>query len=158
MKGLKKILLVSTLIIAAGGYFFAQNSRRPDALEQEIRKLDSAQADAIRRRDFEALDRLCAEDLTVNSPRNDLVKGLDALKDLIRLGTIDYASFTREIETVSIYEKTAVVMGRETVVTNETAAAQAGQILRRRFTNVWVKRGGRWLLTARHASIIPPAN
>jgi hypothetical protein len=75
----------------------------------------------------------------------------------LRDGTIDYASVMREIETILIYEKTAVVMGRETVVTNGDGA-QAGQILQRRFTNVWVKRGGRWLLTPRHASIVPPTN
>ena len=48
-------------------------------------------------------------------------------------------------------------MGRETIVTTP-GAAQAGQSLQRRFTNVWIRRGGRWLLTARHASIIAPAN
>lgn len=154
---MKKVLLISAIITAAGVHLFAQNDRRPETLEAEIRKLDAAQADAILRKDSEALDRLCAEDFTINSPRHELVKGRNALKDLLRDGTIDYASFTREIETVLIYEKTAIVLGRETVVTN-AAAAQAGQTLRRRFTNVWIMRGGRWRLTARHASIIPPAN
>ena len=154
---MKKVWLISTIIIAAGVQLFAQNARRPDALEAEIRKLDAEQADAILRKDSEALDRLCAEDFTVNSPRHELVKGRDALKDLLRDGTIDYASFTREVETILIYEKTAVVMGRETIVTTP-GAAQAGQSLQRRFTNVWIRRGGRWLLAARHASIIPPVN
>ena len=152
---MKRILLISTIIAAAGVQLFAQNGRCPETLEAEIRKLDAAQADAILRKDFEALDRLCAEDFTTNSPRYEIVRGREALKDLLRRGAIDYASFTREIETVSIYKKTAIVMGRETVVTN--AAAQPARTLRRRFTNVWIKRGGKWLLTARHASIVPPA-
>lgn len=48
-------------------------------------------------------------------------------------------------------------MGRETVLTN-AAGEQAGQLLQRRFTNVRVKRDGKWSLVARHASIIVPTN
>ena len=152
---MKKTLFILTVVLAALIFAFAQNEKPADQSEQEIRKLDLAQADAILRKDTDALERLCAEDLTVNSPRNELVKGRDAVKDLFRSGVIDYATFTREIESVSIYEKTAIVMGRETIVTKETAA-QATQTVHRRYTNVWLKRGGRWLLTARHASIISP--
>jgi hypothetical protein len=69
---------------------------------------------------------------------------------LIRRGVIDYTSFAREIETVLIYEKTAIVMGRETVVANENP----GQTVHRRYTNIWINRDGKWLLTARHANAI----
>ena len=154
---MKKVLLISTIIIAAGIQLFAQNGRRPDALEAEIRKLDAAQAEAILRKDFEALDRLCAKDFIVNSPRNNIVKGRDGVKELIRQGVIDYGSFTREIEMISIYEKTVIVIGREMIVT-KAGAGQTEQSQLRRYTNVWIKRGGRWLLSARHASIIPPTN
>ena len=36
-------------------------------------------------------------------------------------------------------------------------APGAGQTLRRRYTNVWMRRNGKWLLTARQASIICPS-
>jgi hypothetical protein len=46
-----------------------------------------------------------------------------------------------------------VVMGRETL-TPAGNAPGAGQTIRRRYTNVWMKNRGKWLLTVRHAHII----
>ncbi|HEY0659285.1 MAG TPA: nuclear transport factor 2 family protein, partial [Pyrinomonadaceae bacterium] len=125
-----------------------------DTLEQKIRKLDVAQADAVLRKDFEAFDRLCAEDFTVNNPWGDITKGRAAVKEQMRSGMISHTSFLREIESVLIYGKTAIVMGRETVVTGENSQ-EAGKTVRRRYTNIWMERNGKWLLTARHASVIP---
>ena len=132
-------------------FVFAQDSQKQrDALVQEIKKLDLAEAQAIQKKDFQALDKLTSKDFTTNNPRNEIVRGKEELKELIRKGVINYASFVREIEEVLIYEKTAVIMGREIIVTNEAVP----QTIRRRYTNVWMKRTGKWLLTARHANII----
>ena len=74
---------------------------------------------------------------------------------LIRNGTIDYTSFVREIETMLFHGNTVIVMGLETIQPVGKAAL-AGQTVRRRYTNFWMKRKGRWLLTARHANVICP--
>jgi ketosteroid isomerase-like protein len=146
---------VAALMILCPMFVLAQDSRKTkDTLEQKIRKLDIAQAEAILRKDFQALDKLCAKDFTVNNPRGETSKGNEAVKELIRSGVINYASFVREIEVVLIHGKTIIVMGHETLVPNENSP-QAGETVRRRYTNIWMKRNGKWLLTARHASIIP---
>ena len=44
-------------------------------------------------------------------------------------------------------------MGRETIV-HAGAAPGAGQTVRRRYTNVWMKHKGRWLLAVRHANVV----
>jgi hypothetical protein len=44
-------------------------------------------------------------------------------------------------------------MGEETV-TPKGKAPFAGQTVRRRITNIWMKRDGQWKLTARQATII----
>ncbi len=132
----------------------AQNSKKQsDSLEQEIRRLDLAEAEAIQKKDFQALDKLADQDFTTNSPRNEIVKGKEDVKELIRKGVIDYASFVREVEAVLIYEKTIVTMGRETIVMGNNSP-QKGETTRRRYTNIWIKRNGKWLLTARHANVI----
>ncbi len=147
--------LAAFLILFPALVLAQENSKKPkDALEQEIRRLDLAEAEAVLRRDFGALDKLCAKDFTVNNPRGEISKGSEAVKELMRSGVINYASFLREIELVLIHGKTIIVMGRETVVPNENAP-QAGQTVRRRYTNIWMKRNGKWLLTARHASVVP---
>ncbi len=146
---------LAAFLILCPTFVLAQDSKKPkDTLEQKIRKLDLAQADAILRKDFQALDELYAKDFTVNNPRGEISKGNEAVKELIRSGVVNYASFAREIELVLIYGKTVIVMGRETLVPNENSP-QAGQTVRRRYTNIWMKRNGKWLLTARHASVIP---
>ncbi len=147
--------LAAFLILCPTFVLAQENSKKPkDTLEQKIRRLDLAQAEAILRKDFQSLDMLCAKDFTVNNPRGEISKGNEAVKELIRSGVINYASFVREIELVLIHGKTIIVMGRETLVPNENSP-QAGQTVHRRYTNIWMKRNGKWLLTARHASIIP---
>lgn len=150
---MKLILLVTAVTIFASGIGVGQSVKKNNALEQEIRKLDLAEAEAIQRGDFAALNKLLAEDFTVNSPRNQIVKGREGVFALIRDGVVNYSSFVREPEAILIYENTVVVMGLETIKPTGNAPG-AGQTVRRRYTNIWMKKGGKWLLTARHASVI----
>ena len=147
------IFLAGFMVLCSASASAQKSKKQTEALEQEIRRLDQLEAEAILKKDFAALDKLAGADFTTNSPRGEIVRGKEELKNLMRRGVVDYASFTREIEAVLIYEKTVVTMGRETIVMSEKSP-QKGQTVRRRYTNVWVKRGGRWLLAARHANII----
>lgn len=121
-------------------------------LEQEIRKLEQAQVDALLRNDIAALKRNWATDFVVNNPFNEVV---EASKGRIQAGTRTYSSFIREVERVLIHGNTVIVMGQEVVVPSGTAS-DAGQTIIRRFTNIWMKRAGKWLLTARQATVIRP--
>jgi len=150
---MKLILPVIVVSIFATALVSGQSVKQNDALEQEIRKLDSAEADAVLRSDLTALDKTWAEDFTVNNPGNRISKGRAEVLKQVRAGFIKYSSFVREIETIVFHGNTVVVLGLETV-TPAGSAPGAGQILRRRFTNIWIKKKGKWLLTARHASII----
>lgn len=153
---MKLILLIAVVTICSTSSASGQSVKRNSMLEQEIRRLDLAEADAIRRNDFDALKELLAEDFTVNSPRNNVVKGREELFTLMRNGVTNYSSFVREPETVLIQRDTVIVMGAETLKPAGNAPG-AGQTLRRRYTNVWMRRNGKWLLTARQASIICPS-
>ncbi len=153
MKNIPVFYFVVILVMFPTVVYSQSLKNRNETLEQQIRRLDLSEAEAILKKDFRILDELSSNDFTTNSPRNEIVKGKEALKDLIRRGVVDYASFVREIETVLIHGKTVVTMGRETIVMSQNSP-QKGQTIKRRFTNVWMKRNGKWLLTARHASII----
>jgi ketosteroid isomerase-like protein len=125
-----------------------------DALEKEIRKIDSAVVAAVLASDVSALTKYCAVDLVVNAPNNQIVNGREAVLTKVREGILDYASFECDVEAVEVYGDVAVLMGLETVKPRGKAPL-AGQTVRRRFTNVWMKRDGRWQLSARQATIIP---
>jgi len=150
---MKSTLLVIAVCIFAAGSASAQDAKRNKALEQEIRRLDLAHADAILRRDVETLKKLLAEEATTNHPTNKVVKEREGIFELIRAGVINYSSFAREPEAFLFYPNMVVVMGHETL-TPAGDAPGAGQTIRRRYTNIWMKKQGKWLLTVRHAHII----
>jgi len=150
---MKLLLLATAFAIFATGLVSGQSAKQNSALEQEIRKLDMAEADAVLRSDLPALEKLWAEDFIVNNPGNEISKGRKEVVRLVRAGIIKYSSFVREAESVLLRGNTVIVMGLETVKPIGNAPG-AGQTLRRRYTNIWMKRNGRWLLTARHANVI----
>lgn len=120
------------------------------ALEQEIRHREQAQVDALLKNDIAAMRRNWAPDYVVNNPTNQVV---DASKGRIQAGTRTYSSFVRDIERVLIRGNTVIVMGQETVVPSGDAP-DSGQTIVRRFTNIWMMHEGKWLLTARQATVI----
>lgn len=144
----KLILLAVVLMFSAGGLASGQSAKQKAAVEEEVRKLDLAHADAILRRDQVALDKLWTEDFRVNNPFNEIDKA-----DRIRTGAVTYASFLREPESILIHGDTVIVMGREVVVP-AGSSPDAGKTINRRYTNIWMKRDGKWRLIARHASVI----
>lgn len=154
---MKLILFVTVfLVFAANSAILSQSVKQNEKLEQEIRKLDLAHADAILRRDAEALKSLIAEDAVTNHPTNKIVKEREGIFELIRTGVINYLSFVREPETFLFYKNMVVVMGNETLIL-AGKENEAGKTIRRRYTNVWMKKKGKWLLTIRHAHIICPS-
>jgi hypothetical protein len=149
---MKQISLVIIVIFAAAVLAMAQSAKQNDALEQKIRKLEQGEIDALLRNDINAVESNWAKDYVVNNPFNVVV---NASQGPIRAGTLTYSSFVREVERVLIHGNTVIVMGHETVVPSGTSA-DVGKTINRRFTNIWMKRNGKWLLTARHASVICP--
>ena len=150
---MKLILLIITVFIFAAAFVSGQSVKSNNTLEQEIKRLDLAHANAILRRDVEALKKLIADDAVTNHPTNKIVKEREGIFELIRTGTINYSSFERVPETFLFYKDMVVVMGNETL-TLAGDVGKAGQNVRRRYTNVWMKQKGKWLLTIRHAHIV----
>jgi ketosteroid isomerase-like protein len=150
---MKLVLLAAVVTFVVPGLALAQRAKQNDALEQEIRKLDRAEADGLLRKDVGVLAKLWAEDFTVNNPRNGISNGRKDVVALIRNGTIDYSSFVRDVETMLFHGDTVIIMGLETIKPVGKAPF-AGQTVRRRFTHFWMKTRGTWLLTARHANVI----
>jgi ketosteroid isomerase-like protein len=145
---MRLLYLAVLLTVLVPGLVSAQSAKQKAAIEQEIRKLDLAHADAILRGDLAALDKIWTEDFKVNNPFNQIDRA-----DRIRTGAVTYSSFTREPETVLVHGDTVIVMGREIVVPKGNSP-EAGKTINRRYTNIWMKRSGKWRLIARHASVI----
>ena len=145
---MRLIYLAVVLAVLVSGSASAQSVKQKAMIEQEIRRLDLAHADAILRGDLPALDKLWTTDFKVNNPFNQVDQA-----DRIRTGAVTYSSFLREPETVLIHGDTVIVMGHEIVVPKGNSP-DAGKTINRRYTNIWMKRSGKWRLVARHASVI----
>jgi ketosteroid isomerase-like protein len=144
-----KITILAIAMLMLVPRLFAQTDTV--GLREEIRKLDMAHAKAILEGDAQALDSLMDDNITVNHPTNRIVKEKQELLDLIQQGVIRYTSFERYPETFLFFNEMVIVMGGEIVVP-APGAPNAGQSLKRRYTNVWMNRDGNWRLTVRHAN------
>ncbi|BDC50805.1 hypothetical protein F183_A31210 [Bryobacterales bacterium F-183] len=129
-------------------------------LQAHILDLDNQERLAALQRDAAALHALWSDDFTVNAPNSAVVQGKAAvLETFVSSGVIDFASFDRAYEYVRLDGSFAFLMGLETLMPNvdaPSAGLKAGQLVRRRFTNIWKQEAdGQWRLYARHANVIP---
>jgi ketosteroid isomerase-like protein len=142
--------ILTVILLLCGN---ANAAAAPDeTIEATITRLDLAEADAVLRADFGAVEKLWASDMTVNNPFNEVVR---SSMGRVRTGAVTYSSFVRTIESIQVHGDTVITMGNEVVVPSGKSIG-AGTTISRRYTNVWMKREGQWLLTARHANVICP--
>ncbi len=134
-------------LFSLGTQFVAHGQQ---ALATDITKLEQLERQAITTGDTTTLKRLWANDFVVNNPDGRIVTK-PQIMGLIRGGKIDYVSFTRIIERITISGDLAVAMGRE-VVQPQKSTSNAGKTVTRRYTDVWVRQTGTWHLLARQAT------
>jgi ketosteroid isomerase-like protein len=120
--------------------------------EFEIRKLEDAQREAFLKKDTTALYKIFSPDFVVNAPTNKITT-LQQLKHLIRSGEVNVEVFERVKEKVTFNDKVDIVMGNETLHP-AGKMPNAGKIVKRRYTNIWMKNKNSWQLMARQATII----
>ncbi|MBA2499752.1 MAG: nuclear transport factor 2 family protein [Chitinophagaceae bacterium] len=134
---------------------FLTNGQSTEKTEIQIRKLEQTVVSAILTADTNTLKQVWAKEFLVNNPRNDISTNRDAVLKTQKSGMIDYSSFERVIEQMQFQKEIVITMGHETFVSrNDIPGAKAGQTYKRRFTNIWMKKKGKWQQIARHASII----
>jgi hypothetical protein len=119
-------------------------------LDPVIKELEQKEAAAMLKGDTLTLSKMWSPNYVVNNPLN-LVVDVKTIKWLIRNGKIDYTSFERVIDKITYTDNLAVVMGTE-VVKPERKTENSGKTVNRRYTHVWMKTKGHWLLVARQAT------
>jgi hypothetical protein len=121
----------------------------------EIHRLEQIIVKAILNGDTNMLEQVWAPEFIVNNPRNNVTVSRDSVLQIQKAGLINYSDFTRIIEKIQFQKGLAIVMGREAFVSqNDTPGVKAGITYNRRFTNIWIKKKGKWIQIGRHASII----
>jgi len=138
-------------MLANAGCIYGQS--QSSKIEREIRDIEDRERVAMFNADTATLRKIWADDFTVNPPSNidKITTTSQELFDMMNSGTIRFTSFTRSIEHISIEKDMAITMGREEVVFTGNVP-QAGKVIKRRFTNIWMKRNGEWRMSYRHAN------
>ena len=131
------------------------NAQENSKTEAEIRALEQMGAKAILSGDSNTLKQLWAPEFLVNTPRNQVTGSRDSILLIQKAGMIDYSTYEKVIERMQFQKDVVITMGHENIVSkNDTPGAKAGQIYKRRFTNIWMKKKGKWQQIARHASVV----
>ena len=121
-------------------------------IEGLIRDLDKKNAYIVAHADTVGLMKLLASEFTINRTTGTIVFGREKILQLMRHGMVSYDSFSIETELVLVKnQELAISMGNEVVVSGGNRELK-GQIVKRRFTHVWIKENGEWKLLARHAN------
>jgi hypothetical protein len=88
-----------------------------------------------------------------NTPNNSVVPAAQLL-ELFSSGTFGYAHVEQHIEYAASHGAGIVVVMGEEIVVPDSRAANAGQRVRRRFTDVFRLENGEWRHDLRHANVI----
>jgi len=145
MKYIRVVVVVGMLV--ALSQVWAQT---PSAVEQDLLKLESNWGDALLKNDTAALERIYADEylftdsegVTWNKPQ-DLAN--------TKSGASKITSFKLEDMKVHVYGEAAVVTGKTILKGTFQGKDISGQ---HRFTDVFVKRAGRWQCVATQSTLI----
>ncbi|MFC4870803.1 nuclear transport factor 2 family protein [Negadavirga shengliensis] len=129
----------------------AQNTEQE--LIQHIHLLEQQEINAILEKDIKTLEEIWDPEFTVNNPYNMIVPDRQAVIDRIKDGVINYSVFTRDAEKTLVYDNMVITMGEEEIVPNSDNPA-INRSMKRRYTNIWQNKNGRWVIVARHANQI----
>ena len=136
--------LLITLLSTSG---FAQDEQ----IKSEINSLEQKGIQAILQKDSATLRKLWSPTFMVNAPTNMVVYGGQV--EMVMSGKISYTLFTGEMEQLKVIGDIVITMGHETVVPSP-GNRNAGQTIQRRYTHIWQRNNGSWMLMARHANEI----
>jgi hypothetical protein len=116
--------------------------------QSEIRALEEQARLAFLTLDYPTLEKIWADDFTVNSPLNR-INTRDQLFALLKSGRVRHLSHEITIESLTRHGNTVIVMGRDQVTDPPDNALSL-----RRFTNIWQLQNDTWRLIARHAHVL----
>ena len=141
----KRLLIITLSAVLFSNLALAEAAQN-SADEKAVTQLVHEWLDALVKGDLDALDRIVADDYIITNSDGSVL-GKQNLDPLIK-----FESATVEDLKVRLYGETAVVTG---------TAAFKGSFngrpfnSRERFTDVWLKRGGKWQVVASQQSTLP---
>jgi ketosteroid isomerase-like protein len=144
---MKKLIITSLSLLI----FFCSYSQN-EKIEKEIRQMEEKRVSALLAKDTAALLKIYSPDYAVNRPIG-ILSTRDKSIERIVADSLSFISYKFEMENLIIKNGLAITMGNETVQPTGKNR-DAGKTLKRRYTHIWSKENGNWVLIVRHANIL----
>jgi ketosteroid isomerase-like protein len=119
-------------------------------VEQQLIKLEEAWSDAFIKGDIAVVDKILADDYANTDENGAVATKAQSIAD-VKSGDAKFTSIANDDYQVRVYGKAAVVTYRSTIKGQFKGKDISGQY---RFTDTWIKLGGRWQCVASHESSI----
>ena len=145
---MKRIFLLFVILVSSAAFAFSQ---APGKLEQEIMQLEQERVDAVVKGDTAKLEQMFADEL-VYTHSNARVESKSDFLNSVKTGSIKYEAMKHSNVKVSMYGNTAVMRGESDIKVVNNGQPVAFRI---RFLNVYVKKDGRWQMTAWQSTRLP---
>jgi ketosteroid isomerase-like protein len=153
---MRHILAIAAMMVAVPVSVFAhaQGTAASSNDEQALMKLEQEFTDILLKGDGAALERLLADTLTLTEP-DGTIRDKAGFVAVVKSGELKFASLQTHDMKVQVYGDTAVVTYHVTEKVTVKGQDRSGES---RWTDVFVRQGGRWQLVAAHGSRIgaPP--
>lgn len=152
---MKRVLVIALLVVAASPLASGQTNPRQAArnakVEQEIRKLEREWFESYVRGDRVAFDRIVADDAVMIYGNGKVGKKSEAMAEIKAPADLSYSLTSDDVQ-VRVYGDTAIVTGR---VTEKGTFNGRNLNSQSRYTDVWVRRNGRWQVVAAQNTRLP---
>ena len=145
---LRRSACLVVILLTAGCASTASRSTERLTAESEVRVAERQRFDAMLSQDAAALDTLLDADLTYVHTGGDLQTKAQFV-ELIRSKQLIYESIAPSEVRVRVHDGFALATGRSQMRVRNASGVSSFGI---RFTEVYVRRAGRWLLTAWEAT------
>jgi uncharacterized protein (TIGR02246 family) len=152
---MKRLFVLGLFVVAASTFAFTQTNSggagQDTKIEQEIRRLEREWFDSYVRGDRAAFDRIVADDAVMTYGNGKVGNKSEAIAEIKAPADASY-SLTSDDVKVRVYGDTAIVTGRVTEKGTFNGRSLNSQS---RYTDVWVKRNGRWQVVAAQNTRLP---
>jgi len=153
MKTFTRLIALSTVLLWSQPASAGEATNRPAMsvadITNQIVQLESAWNAAHLGNDANAVEKFCADDITVGVPGMPVINKAGAV-GAVRAGRLKFARYETSETSIRVYNgDTAIVTGRLQRTRQMDDILMTDDL---RFTKVWVKQADRWQVTAFHAS------
>jgi ketosteroid isomerase-like protein len=147
------LIILVTFLFTANSFSQDLNSKdnHSKAEMAKVRKLMDYETQIVLKQDTNAMKLFYPDDMVVTNPYNQVINKRKIL-DRVKSNFVRYSSYEKVVDYYHLEnDDLLIVIGNETIVPAADAnRADRGKTVRRRFTEIWVKRNDEWKQVIRH--------